>query len=435
MSSLLSILVLVLAVLLSLVSYVERVYAEMGKFLSREFEENIEVFEQRVEPKLGCSRNRASLSMSVLSQLFTAAIALLLGFMIFGDGRWSLTEWLEASILIIFLVLIFNRLLPHLFFALTRGEWLVHWAMPLRLLIYLAMPITVILGFCLSIVALTEEPQPEQREDTSEAVEALIEAGEEEGILEESDRELIQSVVEFGDKIVREVMTARPAIFAVPLETTIEQFTEMLREKPYSRVPVYEKDIDHIRGILLTHDVLQITDIDARTQTVKNLMRPAYFVPETKKVNHLLREMQKEKINMAIVIDEYGGTAGVVTIEDLLEEIVGEIGDEHEAQSDVVRESENSYVLSGSADLDRLDELFGFRPEGVDATTVAGFVSELAGHIPQTGEVIVHHNLRFEILDSTDRRVERLRVSLVSPLHPEVPAGNQVKGGSWERGA
>ncbi len=428
----LSVLVLALAALLALVSYVERVYAEMGKFLSREFEENIEAFEQRVEPRLGCSRNRASLSMSLLSQLFTAAIALLLGFMIFGDGRWSLTEWLEASVLVIFLVLIFNRLLPHLFFALTKGNWLEHWALPLRLLIYLALPVTIILGFCMSIVALTEEPQPEQREVTSEAVDALIEAGEEEGILEESDRELIQSVVEFGDKIVREVMTARPDVFAVPLETTIEQFTELLREKPYSRVPVYDKDIDHIRGTLLTHDVLQVTDIDARIDTVEKLMRPAHFVPETKKVNHLLREMQKEKVNMAIVIDEYGGTAGVVTIEDLLEEIVGEIGDEHEAQPDVVQESENSYVIAGSADLDRLHELFGFRPEGVDATTVAGFVSEIAGHIPQGGEVILDHDLRFEILDSTDRRVERLRVSRVSPTHSQVPA----KGNSWQhRGA
>src|SRR5262249_49643263 len=380
-----------------------------------EFEENIEAFEQRIEPKLGTSRKRASLSMSVLAQLLIAAIALLIGFIVFHDGRWSATEWVEASLLLVLIVIVFNRLLPYLFFTRTKGEWLVYWAPVLRLLIYVALPVTIVLGFCLSLAALAEEHEPEQPEDSSEAVDALIEAGEEEGILEESDRELIQSVVEFGDKIVREVMTARPAIFAVPIETTIEQFTELLREKPHTRVPVYEKDIDHIKGIVIAHDVLQVTDIDAPTENEARLMSPAYFVTETKRVNHLLREMQKEKINMAIVVDEYGGTAGLVTIEDLLEEIVGEIGDEHEVQSDVLRESDVSYVLSGTVDLGRLEELFGVKPEEVDATSVAGYVCELVGHIPQRGEVIEGNGLRFEILDSTDRRVEKLRVSVSRP--------------------
>jgi len=415
MNYVLSLVVLLLAGCLMLVSYVERVYAEMGKFLSREFEENIEAFEQRAEPHLGTNRKRASLSMALLAQLVIAAIALLIGFIVFRDGRWSATEWVEAAVLLVLIVIVFNRLLPYLFFTRTKGEWVVYWTPVLRLLIYLALPVTIVLGFCLSLAALAEEHEPEQPEDSSEAVDALIEAGEEEGILEESDRELIQSVVEFGDKIVREVMTARPAVFAVSIETTIEQFTELLRERPHTRVPVYEKDIDHIKGIIISQDVLQVTDIDARTETVARLMRPAYFVPETKRVNHLLREMQKEKINMAIVVDEYGGTAGVVTIEDLLEEIVGEIGDEHEVQSDVARESETSYILSGIVDLGRLEELFGIRPEDSDATTVAGFVSEVVGHIPQRGEVIESNNLRFEILDSTDRRVERLRVSLNQP--------------------
>jgi putative hemolysin len=427
----LSVVVLLLAGCLMLVSYVERVYAEMGKFLSREFEENIEAFEQRIEPRLGTSRRRASLSMALLAQLIIAATALLIGFIVFHDGRWSATEWVEASLLLVLIVIVFNRLLPYLFFTRTKGEWLIYWTPALRLLIYLSLPVTIVLGFCLSLAALAEEHEPEEPEDSAEAVDALIEAGEEEGILEEGDRELIQSVVEFGDKVVREVMTARPAVFAVPIETTIEQFTELLRQKPHTRVPVYEKDIDHIKGIIIAHDVLQVTDIDARTETVARLMRPAYFVPETKRVNHLLREMQKEKINMAIVVDEYGGTAGLVTIEDLLEEIVGEIGDEHEIQSDVLRESDVSYILSGTVDLGRLEELFGVRQEEVDATTVAGYVSELVGHIPQRGEVIESNGLRFEILDSTDRRVEKLRVSAAHRSQPQ--ATSQPAGGTSRR--
>jgi putative hemolysin len=166
-----------------------------------------------------------------------------------------------------------------------------------------------------------------------------------------------------------------------------------------------------------------VRDEDARTQMVGKLMRPAYLVPEMKKVSELLREMQREKIQMAIAIDEYGGVAGLVTLEDMLEEIVGEIGDEHEKRSDVVRESETSYVLPGATDLDVLEELFDYRPEDVEATTVAGLVSEVAGRIPQAGETVEHDDLRFEVLESTDRRIERLRVSKVSikPEHQAEP--------------
>jgi putative hemolysin len=139
-----------------------------------------------------------------------------------------------------------------------------------------------------------------------------------------------------------------------------------------------------------------------------------YFVPESKLGSELLQEMRKSNIRMAIVVDEYGGVAGLVTIEDLVEEIVGEIRDEHE-KSEVVKENDQSYILAGNVDVDRLDELFGVRPEGKDSTTVAGLVSELAGRIPQKGEVIEEDGLRIEVLESTERRVERVRISLAQP--------------------
>ena len=152
---------------------------------------------------------------------------------------------------------------------------------------------------------------PRKEEEASvEAVDALIEAGEEEGILEESDRELVRSAVEFGDKVAREVMTPRPEMFAVPGSTTLEEFLDMIESQPFSRVPVYEGTLDHVTGIVFAHDLLRIRDEDARTQTVASIQRPAAFVPETKKVNELLREMQREKQHMRIVIDEYGGVAG-----------------------------------------------------------------------------------------------------------------------------
>ena len=211
-------------------------------------------------------------------------------------------------------------------------------------------------------------------------------------------------------------MTPRPEITAVAADTTIEQLTELQRRKPYSRVPVYDGNIDHIIGIVLTHDLLQITDSDARTRTVRQMMKPAHFIPETQRVSSLLREMQQANLHMAIVIDEYGSVAGVVTMEDLVEEIVGEIRDEHEPKADIIRESENSYVVPGNMDVDRLQELFNIRPEAHDATTVAGLVSEALGRIPNRGEVVERDDLRFEVLESTGRRVVRLRISS-TPQH------------------
>ena len=406
---------MVLLALLTLVSYVDRVYTEIGKFLSREFQDNIDLFEQQVEPRLHVSRTRASLSMAILTQLTTAAIAMEVGFTVFRDQIWSISEIAQATVGLILVVIIFNRLLPFVFFSRTKGRWLIPLAPVLRILVYIVMPVTLVLGFCQSVAALTREHAEEEPDRPSEAVDALIEAGEEEGILEERDRQLIQSVVEFGEKTVREAMTPRPEITAVPATTTVEQFIELLRTKPYSRVPVYEDTIHNIKGIVFTHDVLQVPDTEASSRTVESLMRTdVYFVPESKRGSDLLREMQKQNIRMAVVVDEYGGVAGLVTIEDLVEEIVGEIRDEHETP-DIVRENENTYVVPGNMDIDRLNELFGSRPENTEATTVAGLVSELAGHIPQKGEVVEDDGLRFEILNSTDRLVERLRISTVQP--------------------
>jgi putative hemolysin len=416
----LSILLVFLLAILTLVSYVDRLYHEMGKFLSREFEENIQAFEQLVEPRLGFTRERASLSMAMLTQICMASIGVLIGYLLFIEQRWVALDLLQAAVSLIFIIVIFNRLLPHIFFVRTTGVWLAKFVPILRALIYIAMPATTILSFALSVASLSKEHSGEQPEHPSEAVDALIEAGQEEGILEEGDRDLIQSVVEFGGKTVREVMTPRPKIVAVPNTMTIAAFTEMLNQSPYSRIPVYEGDVDHIQGIMYTKDLLQVPDTEAGTKTVAELMKTdVHFVPETKLGSELLREMQQENIRLAIVIDEYGGVAGLVTIEDLVEEIVGEIRDEHE-KSDIVKESDTSYIFNGNTDLDLLEKLLGgVRPDEKDATTIGGLVSELAGRIPVPGEVFEDNGLRFEVLDSTERRVERVRVSLQNVSAPK----------------
>ena len=415
MNAIIVVLLLMLLGLLTLVSYVDRLYTEIGKFLSREFQANIDAFEHDVEPKLRVSRTRAALSMAVLTQMTTAAIAMLVGFTVFRDRAWSIYEILQATLSLILIVIVCNRFLPFVFFSRTTGQWLIPWTPFLRILVYLVLPVTLVLGFLQSVASLTKEHSEEQPESQAEAVDALIEAGQEEGILDESNRDMIQSVVEFGEKTVREAMKPRPEIVAVPTNTTVEQFIELLRMKPFSRVPVFEGTIHNIKGIVYAQDVLQVPDTEAHTRTVDTLMRKdVYFVPESKLGSELLREMQKNNIRMAIVVDEYGGVAGLVTIEDLVEEIVGEIDDEHQ-KAEVVRESDHSYIVPGNMDVDRLDELLGTRPEGKESATVAGLVSEMAGRIPQKGEVIQEDGLRFEVLESTDRRVERVRISVVQP--------------------
>ena len=406
------IVLLVLMALLALVSYVDRLYAEMGKFLSREFQENIDAYEQRVEPRLHVSRERATLSMAMLTQICVAGIGVLIGYVLFMEKRWVGLDLVQVAVSLVLIIVIFNRLLPYVFFVRTRGEWLARWTIVLRVLIYLALPATLVLGFALSVAKLSKQHTELEPEHPSEAVDALIEAGQEEGILEESDRALIQSVVEFGDKTVREVMTPRPEIVAVPVNTTIEELTELVQKRPYSRIPVYEGDIDHIKGIVYAKDLLQVPDTEAHTRTVRDLMKSdVYFVPETKLGSELLREMQHDNIRMAIAIDEYGGVGGLVTIEDLVEEIVGEIRDEHE-KAEVAKESDSCYIFNGNTDIDLLEKLLGVRPDQKEATTIAGLVSEVAGHIPRPGEVFEENGLRFEVLESTERRVERVRVSL-----------------------
>jgi len=406
---------LLLIGLLTLVSYVDRVYQELGRFLSREFQANIDIFEQKVEPQLKASRSRASLSMAVLTQLTTAAIALLIGFLVFRDPFWSRYEILQLTISLLLIVTLFNRFLPFVFFSRTKGEWLVHFTLVLRVLIYLVLPVTIALGFLQSVASLTKQNTNEEPETSAEAVDALIEAGQEEGIIQEGDRDLIQSVVQFSGKTVREAMKPRPAMFAVPTNTTVERFIEMLSTKHYSRVPVYETSIHNIKGIVYAQDVLQVADSEARLRTLDSIMRKdVYFVPESKLGSDLLREMQKQNIRMAIVVDEYGGVAGLVTIEDLVEEIVGEIRDERD-KPEIVRDGDRGFIVSGGMDVDRLGELFGTKPEGKESATIAGLVSELAGRIPRKGEIVEEDGLRFEVLDSTDRKVERVRVTAVQP--------------------
>jgi CBS domain containing-hemolysin-like protein len=423
---------ILLAALLTLSSYINRVYSEFGKILSRDVQENLDIWEEKVEPKLGLSRGHAAICAAVLQQLTFGLIALECGAILFDRGPQSAPATyaeIAQALLSVVLVLIFcTQLFPTILFNRTRGLWAARLVLPIRMMMWLVTPISSLVRFFFSVASLAEEPAGTEEEPAAD-VEALLEAGEEEGILEESDRDLLRSAVEFGDKLVREVMTPRPAVFAVPISTTLEHFLELLREHNFSRVPVYDGTLDNVTGLAFAHDLLQISDADALTLTVASIQRPAVFVPETKRGYELLREMQREKQHMRIVIDEYGGVSGLVTIEDLLEQIVGNIRDEHEVETSVEepqRELDGAWLVPGGFPVDQLSDLFGRQIEfgdSYEATTLSGLVSEIEGRIPHAGEVIMLEpsGMRIEIVVSTDRRIDRLRV-----FPPPVPEGERV---------
>jgi CBS domain containing-hemolysin-like protein len=261
MTPLFILLILFLAAVETLASYISRVYSEFGKILTREIEENLDAWEELVEPQLGLTRGHAAICAAVLQQLTLGIIALEFGALLFDRApylaRPTPGEIAQAVLAMVLVVVFCNQLLPTLLFNRTQGRWARRLVWPIRLLLWLMTPITVFVRFFYSVASLAEEPVTAEEESEAD-VEALLEAGEEEGILEESDRELVRSAVEFGDKLVREVMTPRPEVFAVPATLTLEAFLEELREHNFSRVPVYSGSIDNITGIAFAHDLLQI---------------------------------------------------------------------------------------------------------------------------------------------------------------------------------
>lgn len=219
-------------------------------------------------------------------------------------------------------------------------------------------------------------------------------------------------MVAFGDKRVREVMTPRPAVVAIPADRTLEDLRALARAEQFSRIPVYEETIDRIIGFIHVRDLWELSEEDAQRKTLRDLLRPIQAVPETKLAADLLREMQASGTHMVYVVDEYGNTAGLATFEDLVEEVFGEIRDEHEPAHDIQRHPDGSVTVSGSFDLDHLHELFDFRPDDeLEAATVGGLVTEWMGAVPAPGAVVERDGLRIEVLAADDLRVKQVRIA------------------------
>jgi CBS domain containing-hemolysin-like protein len=406
--------VLALTAGLAVFSYLDRVYRELGRVTSSRIHEHLETFELEVEPRFKMERRQASLAFSLLTRLWLVLVAAVTarGVIFFVPGTWE-----AAAEMVFFLageVVVAMQFLPALLVARAPGNWVASFVPLVRTFVLFIWPVQAVLQLLISVLHLSQDEEAGPAVEQQQAIEALVDAATEEGIIERDDARLIEQVVEFGDKRVRDVMTPRPDVVAIRAGATLEDLRDLVVETKYSRLPVYEKSLDDIAGIVMARDMLEVPDSEAAHRTVRELMRPALFVPETKFGSELLKEMQRKNQQMAIVIDEYGLLAGIVTVEDLVEEIVGEIGEEDRRPApDVVRESGGSLVMRGSVPVDKIGELLGVQleasPEHSGATTVAGLLNSVAGHVPRTGEVIEADGLRFEVLEANQRKVLRVR--------------------------
>jgi CBS domain containing-hemolysin-like protein len=275
---------------------------------------------------------------------------------------------------------------------------------------YLFWPLLFPVRWTMQKVERDRDAADDEEDVTEEELQAYIDVGEEEGILEEDDAKLVQSIVDFGDRIAREVMTPRVDVQGFEVTGTVEELAALFSESKYSRIPVFEGNIDRIVGVVHVKDLFDVL-LKGEHPSILDISRPAYFVSGTKNVAALLREFQIEHLHMGVVVDEYGGTAGVVSIEDLVEEIVGEIADEHEEDEESIVELEDGlYLVNGMTRVETLEEMFGVELEEEGYETVAGLIFTAMGRVPRSAEVITKNGLSFEVERADRKRIYRVRV-------------------------
>jgi len=404
---------LVAAPALGLVTFVQLLYLESMRLRTRDLPA-LKFFKDTLEDRIGLKTEDGAGAFSLIKHTLMVLLGIFY-FAWFADGEpWNAAVFWQAVLAVWLVMMAVAYALPQLLYRRTSGRWLLPLLSLLRGLAWVARPCVALLGFFQSLIDLADDSTADEEQPTpAENIEALISAGQEEGLIEEQDRKLIQSVVEFGEKVVREVMTPRPRIIAIPADSTLEELRQLVIHEQYSRVPVFEKNIDQITGFVHVRDMFELEEDERSKRLVRELVRPIPFVPETKPVSDLMRHMQQENTHMVIVVDEYGNTAGLATMEDLLEVIIGEIRDEHEPSTDVLEDGHGGFIVAGNFDLDRVADLFEsfHREEDVESTTVGGLVSEWLGRVPKAGELVDRDGIRVEVLASDEWRVEQVRIS------------------------
>jgi CBS domain containing-hemolysin-like protein len=400
--------------LLALVTFVQMLYLESMRLRTRDLP-SLKFFKDTLEDRLGMKTDDGAGTFSIIKHTLLVLVGVLCLAWSADSAPWSALSFWEAALSAWLLMIAASYAVPQLLYRRTAAHWLLSLVPFLRGMALVARPCVALLSFFQSLIDLTTDDagKPEEEPTPAENIDALISAGTEEGLIEEEDRKLIQGVVEFGDKVVREVMTPRPNIVAISADATLEQLRQLVINEQFSRIPVYEQNIDQMIGFVHVRDMFELEEEQRAGRTVRELIRNLKFVPETKPVNDLMRQMQQENTHMVIVVDEYGNTAGLATMEDLLEVIIGEIRDEHEPDSDITEDGQGGYIVSGSFDLDRIGDLFQsfHREEDIESTTVGGLVSEWLGHVPKPGEFADRDGVRIEVLASDEFRVERVRLA------------------------
>jgi putative hemolysin len=411
---------IILLFLITLFTTVQSLYTEGMRLRARELP-SLQYFKSDLEPRLNLRSEEGAFTFSLWKHTSMVFFGILVLGQVIDGGSFNAPALFESLVTAWLLLLLCAYLIPQALVRRTSARWIAHMLPFYSGAALVIRPLMLALSFLQSLLDITTpEEERDEPATSAENIEALITAGAEEGLIQEDDRKLIQSVVAFGDKVVREVMTPRPNVVAIQADETLEELRELVVNEQYSRIPAYETSIDDITGFVHVRDMFEVPESDRLTRRVRELMRPIRFVPETKPVNDLLREMQGEGAHIVIVIDEYGNTAGLASMEDLVEVILGEIRDEHEPASDVTNDGNGGFIVSGNFDIGRVAEVVRFKPdEDIESTTIGGLVTEWLGRVPKPGEAVDRDGIRIEVLASDDMRVERVRLSNLPESTPE----------------
>ncbi len=346
-----------------------------------------------------------------IAMQMTTSIANEFSIAVLGYLFYLKTLSFEKTLLTLFLYLVVEKIITSAV-AFASRETVVKILVPVFKPFYYVLKIFVYPSVKIGMFLIKKEDiRMDDEEDKEDEEKAFIDVATAEGIIEEGEKDLIKGVLDFGDTIVREVMTPRTDIIAVSYDVTYDRLIETFKKAKHSRLPVFKDSIDNIVGIVHLKDVLSQGE---EKFDLQKIIQEPYFIPETKKVLELLREMQNKKLKMAVVLDEYGGTAGVVTIEDLIEEIVGEIEDEHDIVKNLIQKAgERVYLVDGRCNIDFFEEETGIELDFEDVDTIGGVVFTVFGRIPGEGESVEYENIRFTVVQMHNRRVKTVKIEII----------------------
>ncbi len=343
---------------------------------------------------------------SNVAVIVASTVATLLAFDVFAGAE------VVSTLLLALIVLVFCEITPKTAAVQAPERWARVLVGPVEALAFVLRPVIAALTFITGGIVRLFGGQAVRHGPfvTEEELRLLVEVGEEEGVLEEDEREMIHNVFELADTAVREVMVPRIDMVTVEAEATVEEAMTLIIQGGQSRIPVYDDSIDNIIGVLYAKDLLRVVASDQHPAAVRTLVRPAYFVPESKRLDDLLRELQQQRVHMAIVVDEYGAVAGLVTIEDLVEEIIGDIQDEYDKEEQLFeRVSDNEFIVDAKISLDDVNELLDIELTGEGYETLGGFVYAQLDKIPTVGDVVHFENLTITVLSTKGRRVTKVK--------------------------